>query len=243
MSMQSNPAHHTKSIINALPPEIISIVMENLGSVFGVIFGLTCRQVYDEYKRQYPSTEPLALEVRLWNPDSQLDIQHPLFNREAQLYELFGAWMRSGDNTKYMYFHVYFRDRNYGFSGAPKYAVEVEDGGKFLLRSIYGEESDGSDHALQSLIIAWCAHGQIERLWALIRPGEKLPKYPSPFNMGGQKWIDEVKISAFNHQDTNILFGVVVDIAIESGIKRYSKGGSAVEARNRQLEYEHKRNG
>lgn len=237
----NHSTHHTKSTINALPPEIISDIMENLGSVFGVIFGLTCRQFYDEYKRRYPSTEPIALEIRLWNPDSPLDIHHPLFNRKAQLYELLGTWMGSGDTTKYMYFHLYFRDRDNGFSEVPKYSVAVENGGKFLLRSIYGKESIGSDHALRSLMIAWCAYNQIEGLWALIqhalRPGEFLPKYPSPSNMGGQKWIDEMKILAGNRRDLRILFRAVVDVAIESGIEKYSTW-SAVEARNRQLEYE-----
>ncbi|TGO38267.1 hypothetical protein BHYA_0078g00190 [Botrytis hyacinthi] len=233
-STQQISNHDKKSIVDILPAELIANVMGHLGPTFGVVFGLTCHKVYDEYKRQYPHSDALLLETRLWNKDSKEDVQHPLFRPSARLHELLGKWMGRGDTTKYFY----FRDLALGSSDLliycdiPGYYV-----GKFLLRDIYGEEADPSGHALRQLLLAWCTYVHIQRGWLQFRGDGEPPHYPSPLNMGGKAWIDEIGriVSVYKKEEPDNIFIYIVRIAIHVANKEYGQGSSVIEAKRKQL--------
>ncbi|ESZ91727.1 hypothetical protein SBOR_7878 [Sclerotinia borealis F-4128] len=233
------PARITKNMINILPPELVANIIQFLGPIFGAVFGLTYHQVYDEFKRQYPATIPLSLETYLWNPDSQLDLQHPRFHPSAQLHQLLGTWMGSGDSTKYFY----FRDESLKYFKSWKSSVATSgQGGQFLLQSIYGEGVSGSDHAIKQLLVAWCAYGSIEEGWPWVYTDEEIPadeiqQYPSPFNMSGQGWLDNMQeILTLHHPDLESPFRALAEEGIGWGNGEYGKRWSAVEARKKQLD-------
>ncbi|TEY31283.1 hypothetical protein BOTCAL_0806g00030 [Botryotinia calthae] len=107
----------------------------------------------------------------------------------TRLHELLGERMASDDTTKY----IYFRDISLGSSDLLMYcAIPGFYIGKFLLRDVYGEEEDPSGHALKHLLVAWCAYVHIQRGWLQFCGDHKPPHYPSPLNMGGKAWIDEM---------------------------------------------------
>ncbi|KAF7903129.1 hypothetical protein EAE99_012155 [Botrytis elliptica] len=233
-STQQVTNHEKKSIIVVLPTEIIANVMGHLGPTFGVVFGLTCHDVYDEYKRRYTHSDALLLETRLWDQDSKEDVQHPLFRPSARLHELLGEWMGRGDATKYFY----FRDQALGSSDLLMYcATPGCDVGKFLPRDIYGEEADPSGHALRQLLLAWCAYVEIQRGWLQFRGDDESPHYPSPFNMGGKAWFDEMVIimNVYKNREPEHIFLYIIRIAIGVANKKYGQDSSVIEARRKQL--------
>ncbi|KAF7934650.1 uncharacterized protein EAE98_002695 [Botrytis deweyae] len=206
----------------------------HLGPTFGVVFGLTCHDVFDEYKRQYPNSDALLLETRLWDQDSEEDVQHPLFRPSARLHELLGEWMARGDTTKYFY----FRDQALGSSDLLMYcATPGCDVGKFLPRDIYGEEADPSGHALRQLLLAWCAYVEIQRGWLQFRGDDESPHYPSPFNMGGKAWFDEMCriMNVYKNREPEHIFLYIIRIAIGVANKKYGQDSSVIEARRKQL--------
>ncbi|KAF5867866.1 uncharacterized protein Bfra_007061 [Botrytis fragariae] len=236
---QQVSTHEKKSIVDVFPTELIANIVGHLGPTFGVVFGLTCHQVYDECKRQYPHSDALLLETLLWDKSSKEDVQHPLFRPSARLHDLLGEWMGSGDTTKYFY----FRDPALGssdllmYSAIPGYYV-----GKFLLREIYGEEADPSGHALRQLLLAWCAYVHIQRGWLQFRGDDEPPHYPSPLNMGGKAWIDEMGriVTVYKNREPENIFIYIVRIAINVANEEYGQCSSVIEARKKQLREQQK---
>ncbi|KAF7925465.1 uncharacterized protein EAE97_010546 [Botrytis byssoidea] len=240
ISTQQISNHEKKSIVDVLPAELIANVMGHLGPTFGVVFGLTCHKVYDECKRQYPHSDALLLENRLWDKDSKEDIQHPLFRPSARLHELLGDWMGSGDIPKYFY----FRDLALGSSDLLMYcAIPGYYVGKFLLCDIYGEEADPSGHALRQLLLAWCAYVHIQRGWLQFRGDDEPPNYPSPLNMGGKAWIAEMGriVNVYKIREPEHIFIYIVRVAINVANKEYGQVSSVIEARRKQLRQQQKR--
>ncbi|KAF7896700.1 uncharacterized protein EAF01_009103 [Botrytis porri] len=239
-STQQIPNQEKKSVVDILPAELIANIMGHLGPTFGVIFGLTCHRVYDEYKRQYPHSDALLLETRLWDNNSKEDVQHPLYRPSARLHELLDGWMGSDDTTKYFY----FRDLALGSSDILIYcAIPGYYVGKFLLRDIYGEEADPSGHALRQLLLAWCACVHIQRGWLQFRGDDEHPQYPSPLNMGGKAWIDEMVriVNVYKNREPEDIFIYIVRVAINVANKEYGQGSLLIEARRKQLREQQKR--
>ncbi|KAI9640448.1 hypothetical protein NHQ30_011194 [Ciborinia camelliae] len=243
-STQPESTNTTKRVIEDLAPELLENIMRFLDQVSATVFGLTCHKVYNEYQRQYPKAHPLSLETYVWSLE---DVLHPQFQPSMQLYQLLDRWVGGGDATKY----IYFRDKNIKFSKSRRSSIgSLDQGGQFLIRSLYGEEASRSNYALRKLLIAWCAYDLIEKEWPWFFaderiaveqiaageiPAEKIPQYPSPFNMTGQGWLDEMQlILAVRHPHPRSLFRTVVSEAISSGRRQYGRGWSAVQAIKKQ---------
>ncbi|KAM0319611.1 hypothetical protein ACHAO8_001034 [Botrytis cinerea] len=232
-STQQMSIPEKNSIVEILPAELISNIMEHLGPTFGAVFGLTCHQVHDEYKRQYPHSDALLLETLLWDKTSKEDVQHPLFRPNARLYELLDEWIGNGDTTKY----IYFRDISLGSSDLLMYcAIPGFYVGKFLLRDIYGEEADPSGYALKQLLVAWCAYVHIQRGWLQFCGDDKPPYYPSPLTMGGNAWIDEMNsiMNVYKNKKPEDIFIYIIDTGIKVANEGYGQGWSVTEARREQ---------